>query len=74
MIGGSSSARRQTLGVRLRREGENVTLAPRPTSWATFFASELKASPNFLSEREQEPPQGREFGRSDFPCPSVGRR
>ncbi len=47
--------------VYIRREGENVILTPRPTSWATFFASGLKASSDFLSEREQQPPQEREF-------------
>jgi antitoxin VapB len=47
--------------VYIRREGENVILTPRPTSWSTFFASGLKASPDFLNEREQQQPREREF-------------
>ena len=45
--------------VYIRRDGESVVLTPRPTSWASFFASELKASPDFMIDRQQMPPQER---------------
>jgi antitoxin VapB len=47
--------------VYIRREGESVVLTPRPTDWSSFFASGMKASDDFMTERENMPIQERKF-------------
>lgn len=47
--------------VFIRREGESVILTPRPSDWSSFFASGLKASPDFMLGRERSPIQERSF-------------
>ncbi len=45
--------------VYIRKEGEQVILSPRPTSWDDFFDSSLQATGDFMSERVDLPPQAR---------------
>lgn len=47
--------------VFIRREGESVVLTPRPGDWSGFFASGLKASPDFMAGDERLPLQERSF-------------
>lgn len=47
--------------VQIRREGQSIILTPRPEDWATFFASELKASDGFMAERGALSVQERKF-------------
>ena len=43
------------------KEGDKVVLSPKPTSWDDFFDSPLKATKDFMAERFDPPPQGREI-------------
>lgn len=43
--------------VLIRRDGERIVLAHRPTDWPGFFASSLTASADFMAERERMPIQ-----------------
>ena len=45
--------------VYIRKEGEQVILSPRPTSWDDFFDSSLRATEDFMAERVDLPPQER---------------
>jgi len=45
--------------VLIRRDGERIVLAHRPTDWPGFFASSLTASADFMAERERMPIQER---------------
>ena len=45
--------------VYIRKEGEQVILSPKPTSWDDFFDSSLKATEDFMAERVDLPPQER---------------
>jgi antitoxin VapB len=45
--------------VYIRKEGEQVILSPRPTSWDDFFDSSLRATEDFMAERLDLPPQER---------------
>ena len=47
--------------VFIRHEGESVVLTPRPTDWSSFFASGLRASPDFMMGVERLPVQDRSF-------------
>ncbi len=47
--------------VFIRREGESVVLTPRPTDWSNFLASGLKASDDFMADRERMSIQERTF-------------
>jgi len=47
--------------VFIRREGESVVLTPRPTDWSGFFACAVKASADFMAERDRMPIQERTF-------------
>ncbi|MEJ8845577.1 type II toxin-antitoxin system VapB family antitoxin [Variovorax rhizosphaerae] len=47
--------------VFIRREGESVILTPRPADWSDFFASPVKASPDFMADAERMPVQERSF-------------
>lgn len=47
--------------VFIRREGESVILTPRPSDWSDFFASDLKASSDFMVDVERMPIQERSF-------------
>ncbi len=49
--------------VYIRKEGDQVILSPRPTSWQDFFESTLRPSDDFMEERVDLPLQKREsFG------------
>ncbi|MGH8566850.1 MAG: antitoxin [Gammaproteobacteria bacterium] len=45
--------------VYIRREGQQVILSPKPTSWDDFFDSSLRATEDFMAERVDLPPQER---------------
>lgn len=45
--------------VYIRKEGEQVILSPKPTSWDDFFSSSLRATGDFMAERADLPPQER---------------
>lgn len=45
--------------VYIRKEGEQVILSPRPTSWDDFFDSSLRATEDFMAERVDLPAQER---------------
>lgn len=47
--------------VFIRRDGESVILTPRPSDWSSFFASDLKASADFMRDIERMPIQERSF-------------
>ncbi len=47
--------------VFIRREGESVVLTPRPSDWTGFFTSGLRASPDFMVDKERMPVQERRF-------------
>lgn len=46
--------------VFIYREGDGVMLRPRPATWDAFFDSTPRATPDFLVNREQPPPQERD--------------
>ena len=45
--------------VYIRKEGEQVILSPKPTSWDDFFDSSLRATEDFMAERVDLPAQER---------------
>jgi len=45
--------------VYIRKEGEQVILSPKPTSWDDFFEGELRATEDFMAERVDLPGQER---------------
>ena len=45
--------------VYIRKEGEQVILSPKPTSWDDFFDSSLRATQDFMAERVDLPAQER---------------
>lgn len=48
--------------VFIRKVGEDVILSPRPSSWATFLASDLRVSDDFMANVDKLPVQERDFG------------
>lgn len=46
--------------VYIRKEGDRVILSPKRRSWRDFFESAPLASPDFMTTRDDEPPQERE--------------
>lgn len=46
--------------VYVRKDGENVVLSPRPSSWDDFFASDLRPTDDFMKQRTDLAPQKRE--------------
>lgn len=48
--------------VYIRREGESLVLTPRPKDWSGFFGSALRATDDFMRDREALPVQERDFG------------
>lgn len=48
--------------VYIRREGESLVLTPRPQDWSGFFGSGLRATDDFMRNREALPVQERNFG------------
>lgn len=45
--------------VFIKKEGDKVILSPKPDSWEKFFMSNEKAAPDFLTDRNDTPPQER---------------
>lgn len=48
--------------VYIRREGDTVILTPRPTDWSAFLSGDLRATADFMRDRERLPVQERSFG------------
>ena len=46
--------------VLIRKRGNEVILSPRPKSWDVFFKETPLPSEDFMSDREDLPPQKRE--------------
>lgn len=46
--------------VYVRKEGEDVILSPRPSSWDEFFASDRRPTEDFMRKRDDRAPQKRE--------------
>ena len=51
----------KTKEVFIRKEGDNVILSPRPKTWAEYFATAPKASPDFMEGYEDLPLQERKW-------------
>ena len=47
--------------VYIRKVGEDVILSPRPTDWASFIQSDVRASDDFMEGVEDLPVQERSF-------------
>lgn len=47
--------------VYIRKSGEDVILSPRPVDWASFLASDVRASDDFMAGVEDLPIQERSF-------------
>jgi antitoxin VapB len=47
--------------VFIREEGESLVLTPRPSDWSGFFALDMTASEDFMSNIEPLPIQERNF-------------
>ena len=45
--------------VYIKKEGEKVILSPKPESWRGFFMSGEKADSDFMTKRNDAPPQER---------------
>jgi antitoxin VapB len=45
--------------VFIKKVGDKVILSPKPNSWRDFFLSGEKADPDFMTDREDLPPQER---------------
>ena len=46
--------------VRIRRQGGGLLISPIKPDWASFFALDVDVPDDFLSDREDLPPQSRE--------------
>ncbi|NKB72077.1 MAG: AbrB/MazE/SpoVT family DNA-binding domain-containing protein [Candidatus Latescibacteria bacterium] len=49
-----------TAEVLIRKEGDEIILSPRPTSWEAFFKDTPQPSQDFMATRPDLPPQVRE--------------
>ena len=49
--------------VYIRKEGEDVILSPKPTSWDDFFDNDMRPTPDFMKERVDLPLQDRDWSR-----------
>jgi len=47
--------------VFIRKEGNRVILSEKPESWDSFFASPVRVTDDFMTERVDLPPQKREL-------------
>lgn len=50
-----------TKEVYIRKVGDEVILSPRPKTWAEYFAKGRVASPDFMDDYEDLPPQERKW-------------
>ena len=49
--------------VLIEREGDAVVLRPKPEGWGDFFARASRVPGDFLTRREDRPPEDRELFR-----------
>jgi len=47
--------------VLIERDGDAVILRPKPHGWDDFFSAETRTPDDFLADREQQPPQERDW-------------
>ncbi|GAB6056986.1 AbrB/MazE/SpoVT family DNA-binding domain-containing protein [Desulfonatronum parangueonense] len=47
--------------VYVERDGDRIILRPKPENWDDFFARPSKVPEDFLSDRDDMPPQQREM-------------
>ena len=47
--------------VFVRRQGDDIILSPGKRTWDDFFDQESAFDKEFMSDREQSPPQDRDF-------------
>lgn len=47
--------------VFIERQGDTVVLRAKPVGWEDFFAAEPRTPDDFLSDREQDAPQERDW-------------
>ena len=47
--------------VYVSRQGQNIVISPKRTSWDDFFNSKPAFDDNFLNDRQESQPQEREF-------------
>jgi len=47
--------------VYVRRQGEEIIISPKKSSWDDFFDQSSAFGEDFLSDREDTPPQERDF-------------
>ncbi|MCG6943673.1 MAG: antitoxin [Thiohalocapsa sp.] len=47
--------------VFIERQGDAVVLRAKPVGWDDFFAANPRTPDDFLADREQEPPQERDW-------------
>ncbi len=50
-----------TSEVYISKQGENLIISPKKTTWDTFFDTFPAFDDDFLADREDPPPQEREF-------------
>lgn len=46
--------------VQIRKQGDSLVISPVKPDWSTFFATQVAVPEDFLSQRDQSPPQERE--------------
>lgn len=46
--------------VRIRKQGDALLLSPVRSDWSSFFALQIEAPDDFLTDRRDPPPQSRE--------------
>lgn len=49
-----------TSEVYISKQGENLIISPKKTTWDTFFSTPSAFDEDFLADREDTPPQERE--------------
>lgn len=47
--------------VLIERDGDAVILRPKPHGWDDFFSTAPRTPDDFLADRDQEPPQERDW-------------
>lgn len=47
--------------VYIERQGDAIVLRPKPEGWEDFFASPSKVPADFLSDRNDTPPEARDL-------------
>jgi len=47
--------------VLIERDGDAVILRPKPQGWGDFFSADPRTPDGFLADRDQEPPQDKDW-------------